>query len=71
MNTPENQPAFAALVPLPADVTTANWRQLADHERFFPAEAHGATLPVESELYVPALGCALEETSKISCSGSG
>ncbi len=35
------------------------WAQLADHERFFASEGHGATLPVESELFVPALGCGL------------
>jgi len=46
-------------VPLPADVVSARWRQLADHERFFTAEAHGAALPVEAALFVPALGCAL------------
>jgi hypothetical protein len=44
---------------LPPDITSGQWRQLADHERFFAAEAHGATQPVEAELYVPALGCAL------------
>ena len=46
-------------VPLPTEVTSVPWRQLADHDRFLPAEAHGATLPVESELFMPALGCAL------------
>ena len=35
------------------------WEQLADHERFFGSDAHGATLPVEAELFVPALGCGL------------
>jgi pullulanase len=35
------------------------WKQLADHERFFSIEGHGATEPVESDLYVPALGCGL------------
>lgn len=46
-------------LPLPAEVTSSSWRALADHERFFPAEGHGAALPVEAELFVPALGCAL------------
>ncbi|MBI5767150.1 MAG: glycoside hydrolase family 1 [Verrucomicrobia bacterium] len=35
------------------------WDQLADHEHFFASEGHGATEPVESGLYVPALGCGL------------
>jgi pullulanase len=36
---------------------TADWRQIADHERFF--SGHGARQPVESELFIPALGCGL------------
>jgi pullulanase/glycogen debranching enzyme len=35
------------------------WRQLANHERFFAANGPGATEPVESELFVPSLGCGL------------
>ncbi|MDB6127888.1 MAG: glycoside hydrolase family 1, partial [Verrucomicrobia bacterium] len=46
-------------VPLSADVTSSTWRQCADHERFFPTAAPGATLPVEPDLFVPALGCGL------------
>ena len=46
-------------LPLPTEVTSGAWRQLADHERFFSVETPGATQPVESELFVPALGCAL------------
>jgi len=46
-------------VPLPGEVAAAGWRQLADHERFFPAQGHGVTQPVERALFVPALGCAL------------
>ena len=37
--------------------TTADWRQIADHERFF--SGHGVRQPVESELFLPALGCGL------------
>jgi pullulanase len=59
-----------AVNPTPGDVTIGigpeiagsvegAWEQLADHERFFAAEGHGATLPVEPELFVPALGCGL------------
>lgn len=33
------------------------WRQLADHERFF--SGHGVTQPVDTQLFVPALGCGL------------
>ncbi|MCX6956241.1 MAG: alpha-amylase family glycosyl hydrolase [Verrucomicrobia bacterium] len=42
-----------------AGETADAWEQLADHERFFAAEGHGAMLPVEAELFVPALGCGL------------
>lgn len=35
------------------------WEPLADQERFFSVEGHGATLPVEPELFLPALGCGL------------
>ena len=35
------------------------WEQLADHERFFSSDGHGVTEPVEPDLYVSALGCAL------------
>lgn len=34
-----------------------HWRQVADHERFF--SGHGVRQPVESELFLPALGCGL------------
>ena len=44
---------------LPADVVEGAWRQLADHELFFPADSAAATQPVEAELFLPALGCAL------------
>lgn len=46
-------------LPVPAEIASAGWRQLADHELFFPTDAPGATQPVEPELFVPALGCAL------------
>jgi pullulanase len=36
---------------------SAQWRQIADHERFFPGR--GVRQPVEAEHYVPALGCGL------------
>jgi pullulanase len=37
----------------------ANWRQLADHERFFQAGDHEPSRPVEEALFVPALSCGL------------
>jgi hypothetical protein len=46
-------------LPLPAEVTSSLWRQLADHERFFGDDYQGATQPVEPDLFLPALGCAL------------
>jgi pullulanase/glycogen debranching enzyme len=42
-----------------AGVVAGAWEQLADHERFFSADGHGATEPVEADLFVPALGCGL------------
>ena len=47
------------LIPLPADISAAHWHQLADHERFLPSPAHGATLPVETDLFLSPLSCAL------------
>lgn len=35
------------------------WEQLADHDRFYAADRHGAAQPVEPELFVPPLGCGL------------
>lgn len=35
----------------------ADWRQIADHERFF--SGHGARQRLESDLFLPALGCGL------------
>jgi len=48
-------------VTLPLDDATAAlaWRQLANHERFFSPDGPGATEPVETELFIPALGCGL------------
>jgi len=46
-------------IPLDAETRESAWRQLANHERFFPPHAPGARQPVEPELYVPALGCGL------------
>jgi pullulanase/glycogen debranching enzyme len=42
-----------------AGLALGAWEQVADHERFLAAEGHGATLPVEADLFVPALGCGL------------
>ncbi|MSU23458.1 MAG: glycoside hydrolase family 1 [Opitutus sp.] len=42
-----------------AGTTPGAWEQLADHERFFASDGHGATLPVEADLFVPALSCGL------------
>lgn len=40
-------------------VAAACWRQIANHERFHSGQGLGVTQPVEAELFVPALGCAL------------
>jgi pullulanase/glycogen debranching enzyme len=41
------------------DVARADWRQLADHERFFKTGDREPARPVEEALFVPALGCGL------------
>lgn len=46
-------------IPLDGDTALRPWRQLANHERFYVPGGPGATEPVEPELFVPALGCAL------------
>lgn len=35
------------------------WSQLADQERFYSGVSHPAKAPVEAQLFIPALGCAL------------
>ena len=35
------------------------WDQLADHERFYFSDGHGAEMPVEPDLFLPPLGCGL------------
>jgi pullulanase/glycogen debranching enzyme len=35
------------------------WDQLADQERFYFSDRHGASMPVDAELLVPPLGCGL------------
>lgn len=35
------------------------WDMLADHERFYLSDAHGASKPVEPQLWMPALSCGL------------
>jgi pullulanase/glycogen debranching enzyme len=41
-------------------IASPEWRQLADHERFFNETGHGdARQPVDVELFVPALSCGL------------
>jgi pullulanase/glycogen debranching enzyme len=35
------------------------WDMLADHDRFYFSDAHGASKPVEPQLWVPALSCGL------------
>ncbi len=46
-------------VPLGGALPAAPWRQLADHEHFFPAGGDDTGQPVEPDLFVPALGCGL------------
>jgi hypothetical protein len=47
-------------ISLAPGVASARWRQLADHERFFTESGLIALRqPVDDELYLPSLGCAL------------
>ncbi len=47
-------------IPLGEGVASPDWRQIADHERFFHSAGSRIVLQqVEDELYVPALGCGL------------
>jgi pullulanase/glycogen debranching enzyme len=58
-----------AINPTFADVTipigeefageAGSWDSLADHERFYWSDVHGAVLRVEPELFLPPLGCGL------------
>ncbi len=55
-------PTFAD-VTIPIGVDTAgqpdSWDALADHERFYWSDVHGAVLRVEPDLFLPPLGCGL------------
>jgi len=49
-------------IPVGPEVVCAGpgtWDLLADHERFYLSDAHGSSRSVESQLWVPALSCAL------------
>jgi pullulanase/glycogen debranching enzyme len=48
-----------AMIPLGDELAALRWRPLADHERFFPDPRRAHAEPVESELFMPALGCGL------------
>jgi pullulanase/glycogen debranching enzyme len=48
------------IIPLGGGIASFEWRQVADHERFFrDSGSHVIRQPVEAELFVPALGCGL------------
>jgi pullulanase/glycogen debranching enzyme len=42
-----------------AGLEAVAWDMLADHDRFYFSDAHGASKPVEPQLWVPALSCGL------------
>jgi pullulanase len=42
-----------------ADAGSGKWEMLADQDRFYFSDAHGAKRPVEPQLWVPALSCAV------------
>jgi pullulanase/glycogen debranching enzyme len=47
------------VIPLDSSIADGNWRQLADHERFLARHADELMQPVEPDLFIPPLGCAL------------
>ncbi|PTX90757.1 alpha-amylase family glycosyl hydrolase [Opitutus sp. ER46] len=49
------------MIPIGAEIagSVGAWDPLADQDRFYWSDAHGATLPVEAELFLPALSCGL------------
>jgi hypothetical protein len=55
-------PTFSEVtIPIGAEVAGAAgaWDSLADHDRFYWSDVHGATLRVEPDLFLPPLGCGL------------
>jgi len=47
------------MIPIGEEIAAINWRQLADHERFFGQRPLDSAQTVEPELYLPRLGCGL------------
>jgi hypothetical protein len=54
-----NPNQYDVVVSIGDAASSGNWRQLADHERFLSASSRAATLKVEPNLVIPALGCGL------------
>jgi pullulanase/glycogen debranching enzyme len=55
-------PTFGEVtIPIGAEIagTPGSWDSIADHDRFYWSDAHGATLRVEPDLFLPPLGCGL------------
>ncbi|MDO8541722.1 MAG: alpha-amylase family glycosyl hydrolase [Opitutaceae bacterium] len=50
-----------ATIPIDPETTGEGrrWHQVADQERFYETTPHGARMPVEPELFIPPLSCAL------------
>jgi pullulanase/glycogen debranching enzyme len=46
-------------IPVGDQIASGNWRQLADHERFFGSKTRDTAQRVAAELFVPVLGCGL------------
>jgi hypothetical protein len=47
------------MLPIGDVASSGYWRQLANQGRFFAAESHAATQPVQPNLFILPLGCAL------------
>jgi pullulanase/glycogen debranching enzyme len=54
-----NPTLYDVSVPLGDEIAAGNWRQLADHERFFGSKPRDTAQGVEPNLFLPALGCGL------------
>jgi pullulanase/glycogen debranching enzyme len=46
-------------IPVGPEIAAGNWRQLADHERFFGTKTRDTAQGVDADLFLPALGCGL------------
>ncbi len=54
-----NPTMYDVVIPVGDETASINWRQIADHERFFGVNTRDTAQGVSPDLFVPALGCGL------------